>query len=59
MNEFAEENNFTTLNYSNIFKIYVKQIIRLKKRIGKIILDEKRVQIPNKPYAGQTNIQQY
>lgn len=47
VNEFAEEHDFTTLHYSNIFKTYVKQIMRLKKkRIGKIILDEKRFKIP-------------
>lgn len=33
VNEFAEENHFTTLHYSNIFKTYDKQIMRFKKNL--------------------------
>lgn len=47
MNEFAEENDFTTLHYSNICKIYAKQKLRFKKkRIEKIMLDEKKSSNP-------------
>lgn len=66
MNEFAEENDFTTLHYSNILKSYVKQKNKIKKNNWKNNIRWKKSSNPKEftgpvktnKQAGQTNVQQ-